>query len=84
MTTLPVTSCPSCWQRKDDPAKHYCTPCQAMFNDDYPPEHEDGACENLKCRLCYDQDDDDRGVPDTDDDYDEPYGDRDFERDVNL
>jgi len=82
---LPATTCPSCWQRKDDLTKYYCTPCQTEFNRDYIEPHGPHCCEDLTCRLCFAQTgDDDHPDFDTDDDYDEPYGDDDFRKDVGL
>lgn len=86
-TVLPITTCPACWQHKDA-LKYYCEPCQERLDieDGYDEPHGVGACEDLRCRLCYGWDDEvDRDIPeDFDPDYDEPYGERDFREDVGL
>lgn len=82
---ISTTTCPACWQHKDDPAKHYCTPCQIEFNREYGPEHGPDCCEDLACRLCFSQTgDNDRPEVEVDEDYDEPYGESDFREDAGF
>jgi hypothetical protein len=84
-TTLPPTTCPACWQRKDDLAGHYCAPCRDEFSREYGDPHGPDCCEDLQCRLCFSQTgDNDFDGPEVDEDHDEPYGDRDFREDVGL
>lgn len=85
-TVLPATSCPACWQPKDDLSRHYCTPCHEEFNRDYTEPHGPDCCDDTTCRLCFSQtgDNDHPDDHDTDPDYDEPYGADDFRGDVGL